>query len=76
MSHRCATQWAHRNVQYTNNAGIWPVGEAEASVSFFHLLFELLDTVQEGHHGMIELIVPEEPQSTWAVQWELLKTQW
>ena len=51
---------------------IWPVGKAEARVSFFHLLFELLHTVQEGHHGVVEFIIPEEPQATWAVQRKLL----
>lgn len=58
------------------SAGIWPIWKAEASVSFFHLLFELLDTVQEGHHGVVEFIVPEEPQATWAVERKLLDKQW
>lgn len=53
-------------------AGIWPVWKAEACVSFLHLLFKLLDTVQEGHHGVVEFIVPEEPQATGAVQWKFL----
>lgn len=55
--------------------GVWPVWEAEAGVSFFHLFFELLNTVQEGHHSMIKLIVPEEPQATWAVQRKFLDTK-
>ena len=54
------------------SAAVWPVWEAEASVSFFHLLFELLDTVQEGHHGMVEFIIPEEPKATGAVQRKFL----
>lgn len=54
------------------SAAIWPVWETEASVSFFHLFFELLDTIQEGHHSMVEFIVPEEPQATWAVQRKFL----
>lgn len=41
-----------------------PVWEAESSVSFLHLLFELLDAVQKGHHGVVEFIVPEEPQAS------------
>lgn len=53
-------------------AGISPVWEAEASVPFLHFLLELLDTVQKGHHGMVELIVPEEPQATRAVQRKFL----
>lgn len=54
------------------NAAIWPVWKAEASVSFFHLFFELLYTIQEGHHGMVEFIVPEEPKATWTVQRKFL----
>lgn len=54
------------------SAGILPVWEAEASVPFFHFLFELLDTVQKGHHGVVELIVPEEPQATRTVERKFL----
>lgn len=53
-------------------AAVWPVRKTEASVSFFHLLLELLDTVQKGHHGVVEFIVPEEPQATWAIQRKFL----
>lgn len=53
--------------------GVWPVWKAEASVSFFHFLFKLLDAVQKGHHGMVEFIVPEEPEATWAVERKFLE---
>lgn len=61
------------------SAGVWPVWKAEAGISFLHLLFELLDTVQKGHHGVVKFIVPEEPQAPWAVQRKFLhkqKTEW
>lgn len=50
-----------------------PVREAESSVSFLHLLLELLDAVQKGHHGVVEFVVPEKPQASRTVQRQLLK---
>lgn len=53
-----------RSSHRAGRAGISPVWKAESGVSFLHLLFELLHTVQKGHHGVVKLIVPEEPQAT------------
>jgi len=50
-----------------------PVRQTKPSFAFFHLLFELLHAVQESHHCMVKLVVPEEPQAPRAVQGELLE---
>ena len=50
-----------------------PVRQTEACVPFLHLLLELLHAVQEGHHGVVKLVVPEEAQAPGAVQRQLLR---
>lgn len=44
-----------------------PIWQTEACLSFFHLFFKLLDTVEEGHHSMVEFIIPEKAQPTGAI---------
>ena len=59
-----------------SGSGKWeavPVWQTEACVPFLHLLLELLHAVQEGHHGMVKLVVPEEAQASGAVQRQLLR---
>lgn len=42
--------------------GYWPVRKTKSCLAFLNLFFELLHTVQESHHCMIKLVVPEKPQ--------------
>lgn len=49
-----------------------PVRKTKSSLSFFHLFFELLHTVQKSYHCMVKLVVPEKPQTPRTVQRQLL----
>lgn len=50
----------------------WPVRKTKSCLAFLNLFFELLHTVQESHHCMIKLVVPEKPQPPRTVQRQLL----
>lgn len=55
-----------------STGGYWPVRKTKTCLAFLNLFFELLHTVQESHHCMVKLVVPEKPQPPRTVQWQLL----